>query len=187
MADAPPIDEPLFGAYPRRKKLLILVGVLIGMLMAALDQTVVATALPRVVADLGGFDRFAWVFTAYMLASTALIPMMGKISDMYGRKWVFVGGVVVFMLGSALSGTSQTMGQLILFRAVQGIGAASLMANAFTVLADLFAPAERGKWQGLFGAMFALASVAVALSLRDSTVATASVFLEVLQAGHRGA
>ena len=160
MADAPPIDEPLFGAYPRRKKLLILVGVLIGMLMAALDQTVVATALPRVVADLGGFDRFAWVFTSYMLASTALIPLMGKISDMYGRKWVFVGGVVVFMLGSALSGTSQTMDQLILFRAVQGIGAASLMANAFTVLADLFSPAERGKWQGLFGAMFALASVA---------------------------
>lgn len=152
-------DEPLFGTYPNRTKLFILTGVLIGLLMAALDQTVVATALPQVVADLGGFDRFAWVFTAYMLASTALIPTMGKLSDMYGRKWVFIGGTITFMAGSALAGTSTTMDQLIAFRAVQGIGAAALMANVFTVLADLFSPAERGKWQGLFGGVFAIASV----------------------------
>jgi len=157
----PPRDPnaPVFVAYPTRTKLLILAGVLIGLLMAALDQTIVATALPRVVADLGGFDRFAWVFTAYMLASTALIPVMGKLSDMYGRKWVYVGGMVVFMAGSMLSGTSQSMDQLIVFRGVQGVGAAALMGNAFTVLADLFEPADRGKWQGLFGGVFAIASV----------------------------
>ncbi len=153
------VDAPLFASYPLRTKMKALAGVLIGLLMAALDQTIVATALPRVVADLGGFDRFAWVFTAYMLASTALIPIMGKLSDMYGRKWVYVGGLVIFMAGSVLSGTSQTMDQLIIFRGVQGVGAAALMGNAFTILADLFVPAERGKWQGLFGGVFAIASV----------------------------
>ena len=100
-----------------RTKVLILLGVLIGLFMAALDQTIVSTALPRVVADLGGFDRFAWVFTAYMLASTTLIPIMGKVSDLFGRKWVIVGGMAIFMLGSALSGAAQTMDQLIIFRA----------------------------------------------------------------------
>ena len=143
-----------------RTKVLILTGVLIGLFMAALDQTIVSTALPRVVADLGGFDRFAWVFTAYMLASTTLIPIMGKVSDLFGRKWVIVGGLAIFMLGSALSGAAQTMDQLIIFRALQGVGAAVLMGNAFTVLADLFAPAERGKWQGVFGAVFGIASIA---------------------------
>ncbi len=134
-------------------------GVLVGLLMAALDQTIVSTALPRVVADLGGFDRFAWVFTAYLLASTSLIPVMGKLSDMFGRKWVYIVGMLIFMLGSMLSGASQQMDHLIIFRGVQGIGAAAIMGNAFTVLADLFEPAERGKWQGLFGATFGLASV----------------------------
>jgi len=152
-------DKPIFGDFSKRKKIMIMVGAMIGLLMAALDQTVVATALPQVVADLGGFDRFAWVFTAYMLASTALIPIMGKLSDMFGRKWVLIGGAFLFMLGSVLCGTASTMNQLIIYRAIQGAGAASLMANTFTILADLFPPADRGKWQGLFGATFALASV----------------------------
>ena len=158
---SPPHDpnRPAFAAYPKRTKFLTLGGVLIGLLMAALDQTIVSTALPRVVADLGGFDRFAWVFTAYLLASTSLIPVMGKLSDMFGRKWVYVVGMLIFMLGSMLSGASQQMDHLIIFRGVQGIGAAAIMGNAFTVLADLFEPAERGKWQGLFGATFGLASV----------------------------
>ena len=158
---SPPHDpnRPAFAAYPKRTKFLTLGGVLIGLLMAALDQTIVSTALPRVVADLGGFDRFAWVFTAYLLASTSLIPVMGKLSDMFGRKWVYVVGMLIFMLGSMLSGASQQMDHLIIFRGVQGIGAAAIMGNAFTVMADLFEPAERGKWQGLFGATFGLASV----------------------------
>lgn len=158
---SPPHDpnRPAFAGYPKRTKFLTLGGVLIGLLMAALDQTIVSTALPRVVADLGGFDRFAWVFTAYLLASTSLIPVMGKLSDMFGRKWVYIVGMLIFMLGSMLSGASQQMDHLIIFRGVQGIGAAAIMGNAFTVLADLFEPAERGKWQGLFGATFGLASV----------------------------
>ena len=158
---SPPHDpnRPALAGYPNRTKFLTLGGVLVGLLMAALDQTIVSTALPRVVADLGGFDRFAWVFTAYLLASTSLIPVMGKLSDMFGRKWVFVIGMLIFMLGSMLCGASQQMDHLIIFRGVQGIGAAAIMGNAFTVLADLFEPAERGKWQGLFGATFGLASV----------------------------
>ncbi|MBT18099.1 MAG: MFS transporter [Dehalococcoidia bacterium] len=159
MTEPLPLDKPIFGDFTKRKKIIIMAGAMIGLLMAALDQTVVATALPQVVADLGGFDRFAWVFTAYMLASTALIPIMGKLSDIYGRKWVLTGGAAIFMIGSVLCGTAFTMNQLIIYRAIQGIGAASLMANSFTILADLFPPAERGKWQGLFGATFALASV----------------------------
>ncbi|MDE2766389.1 MAG: MDR family MFS transporter [Chloroflexota bacterium] len=160
-ASSPPHDwnRPALAGYPNRTKFLTLGGVLVGLLMAALDQTIVSTALPRVVADLGGFDRFAWVFTAYLLASTSLIPVMGKLSDMFGRKWVFVVGMLIFMLGSMLCGASQQMDHLIIFRGVQGIGAAAIMGNAFTVLADLFEPAERGKWQGLFGATFGLASV----------------------------
>ena len=130
------------------------------MLLAALDQTIVATALPRVVADLGGFQQFAWVFTAYMLASTTSIPIMGKLSDMYGRKWVLVGGVVIFLIGSAMSGVSQDMIQLILSRGIQGLGAGSIIANSYAVVGDVFPPAQRGKWMGVVGAVFALAIVA---------------------------
>ncbi len=129
------------------------------MLLAALDQTIVATALPRVVADLGGFDQFAWVFSAYMLASTSSIPIMGKLSDIYGRKWVLVGGVVIFLVGSALCGSAQNMLQLILFRGIQGLGAGSIIANSFTVVSDVLPPAQRGKWMGIVGAVFGIAVV----------------------------
>ena len=143
----------------RRTRVLTLTGVLLGLLLAALDQTIVATALPTVVAELQGFDRFVWIFTAYMLASTAIVPIAGKLSDIYSRKWTSIAGITIFILGSVLCGASQSMTQLIAFRAVQGIGAGVMMANAFTVVADLFPPAERGKWQGLFGAAFGTASV----------------------------
>ena len=146
-------------AITRRAKVFTLAGVLLALMLAALDQTIVATALPTVVADLQGFDRFVWVFTAYMLASTTVVPVAGKLSDIYSRKWTALVGIAIFIVGSMLSGASQSMTQLIVFRAIQGIGAGTIMANVFTVVADLFPPAERGKWQGLFGAAFGIASV----------------------------
>ena len=145
---------------PWTRIMVSVLGMLLAMLLAALDQTIVATALPRVAADLGGFDQFAWVFTAYMLASTSSIPIMGKLSDIYGRKWVLAAGVAIFLLGSALCGISQDMLQLILFRGVQGIGAGSIIANSYAVVGDVFPPAQRGKWMGVVGAVFALAIVA---------------------------
>jgi EmrB/QacA subfamily drug resistance transporter len=144
---------------PRARIVVTVIGVLLGLLLAALDQTIVATALPRIVSDLGGFDRFAWVFTAYMLASTAGLPIAGKLSDIYGRKPLYLAGIAIFILGSILSGTSQSMTQLILFRGLQGLGAAVIMANAFAVVGDIFPPAERGKWMGIFGAVFGIASI----------------------------
>ena len=144
---------------PKRRLVTTVIGVLLGLLLAALDQTIVATALPRVVAELGGFEHFAWVFTAYMLASTVGLPIAGKLSDLYGRKPLYMIGIAVFMVGSILSGISQSMMQLIVFRGLQGLGAAVIMANAFAIVGDLFPPAERGKWQGIFGAVFGIASI----------------------------
>ena len=134
-------------------------GTLLAMFLAALDQTIVATALPRVVADVGGFGQFAWVITAYMLASTTSIPIMGKLSDMHGRKWILVGGVVIFLAGSALAGSAQNMIQLILFRGVQGLGAGSIIANSYAVVGDIFPPAQRGKWLGVVAVVFVMAIV----------------------------
>ena len=116
-------------------------------------------ALPRVIGDLGGLDLFAWPITSYMLASTAVVPVVGKLSDVYGRKPFIVAGIVIFVAGSALAGTSGSMWELIGFRTVQGLGAGLIMANAFTSLGDYFAPAERGRWMGLLAGTFALASV----------------------------
>ena len=134
-------------------------GTLLALLLAALDQTIVATALPRVVADLGGFDQFAWVFAAYMLASTTSIPIMGKLSDIYGRKWVLVGGVVIFLVGSALCGIAQDMMQLIFFRGIQGLGAGSIIANSYAVMGDVFPPAQRGKWTWVVASVFVIAII----------------------------
>jgi len=143
----------------RARIVWILVGVLSGLLLAALDQTVVATALPKIVEDLGGFSHYAWVFTAYMLASTTTIPVLGKLSDLYGRKVTYLAGLAIFILASILNGLSATMTQLILFRALQGIGAGIILSNTFTVIGDIFPPAERGKWQGIIGGVFGIASV----------------------------
>ena len=141
------------------RAIITVFGMLLALLLAHLDQTIVATALPRVVSDLGGFDQIAWVFTAYMLAVTTSIPIMGKLSDMYGRKRVLVGGVVVFLAGSALAGSAQDMTQLILFRAIQGLGAGSIAANSYAVVGDIFPPLQRGKWVGVVGIVFALAII----------------------------
>jgi len=140
-------------------KWIVLVGVLMGLFVAALDQTIVATALPAIIADLHGIDLLAWVPAGYLVASTTTVPIYGKLSDLYGRRSIMLVGLLVFLAGSALCGIAASMMQLILFRVLQGIGAAALTSSAFAVIADLFVPAERPRYQGLFGGVFALASV----------------------------
>jgi EmrB/QacA subfamily drug resistance transporter len=143
----------------QRSKVLILVGVLLGLFLSALDQTIVSTALPRIVADLKGIELIGWVSTSYLLASTAMVPIYGKLSDIYGRKYVLLFGITVFLLGSLLCGLAADMTQLVFFRGLQGFGAAALTSTAFAIPADLFAPAERARYLGLFGAVFGLSSV----------------------------
>ena len=130
-----------------------------GIFLASLDQTIVGTAMPRIVADLGGFDRFTWITSSYIVASTAAVPIVGRLSDLYGRKSFYLAAVVVFLVGSALAGLSQSMNQLIVFRAIQGLGGGSLMALAFVAVGDLFPPADRGKYQGFVAAVFGMSSV----------------------------
>ena len=120
---------------------------MMSLLLAALDITIVATALPRIVADLGGLGQISWVLTADLIMSTTLVPIVGRASDIYGRKPTFIVGIVIFLVGSILSGVSQNMLQLVLSRGIQGGGAGFLLANTFTVIGDIFPPAERGKWQ----------------------------------------
>jgi EmrB/QacA subfamily drug resistance transporter len=150
------IDTPRF---TRRETLLTMAGVLLVMLLASLDQTIVGTAMPHIITDLQGFDRYTWVTTAYLLTSTVMVPIYGKLSDIFGRKPIFLIGVVLFLIGSAASGAAQTMNQLIAFRAFQGLGAAALLPIAIAVVGDLFTPRERGKWQGLTGGVFGLSSI----------------------------
>jgi EmrB/QacA subfamily drug resistance transporter len=142
-----------------RSKAVILVGVLLGLLLAALDQTIVSTAMPRIVSELQGIELLAWVTTSYLLASTTMVPIYGKLSDLYGRKAILLFGIVVFLVGSALCGIAPTMLTLVIFRGIQGLGAAALTSTAFAVPADLFVPAERPRYQGIFMAVFGLASV----------------------------
>lgn len=147
------------GQLTHRQILVVFSGLMLGMFLAALDQTIVATALPTIVSDLGGLNHLSWVVTAYLLTSTASTPLYGKISDLYGRKIMFQAAIVIFMIGSALSGVSQNMGELIAFRAVQGLGAGGLMAMALAIIGDIVSPRERGRYQGYTGAVFAIASV----------------------------
>lgn len=144
----------------RNSKVMVMVGVMLAMLLAALDQTIVATALPKIVRDLNGFSHFSWVFTAYMLSSAVTVPIYGKLSDIYGRRGFYLAGVAIFLVGSMLSGLAQDMSQLIIFRGLQGIGGGAIMVQSIAVVGDLFPPAERGKWQGLIGGIFGIASVA---------------------------
>jgi EmrB/QacA subfamily drug resistance transporter len=137
----------------------VLAALMLTLLLEALDQTIVGTALPKITAYLQGIDRYTWVVTAYLLASTTMIPIIGKISDQFGRKWLIVTGVVIFLAGSALSGASQTMNELIAFRAIQGLGAGTGIALVFTVVGDIFPPAERAKWQGVFSSVYGFSSV----------------------------
>jgi len=139
---------------------IVFSGLMLGMLLAALDQTIVSTALPTIVGELGGLTHLSWVVTAYLLASTASTPLYGKLGDLYGRKIIFQVAIVIFLVGSALSGLSQNMGELITFRAVQGLGAGGLMASSLAIIGDVVAPRERGRYQGYMGGVFAFASVA---------------------------
>ena len=141
-----------------RQILLVYSGLALGMLLAALDQTIVATALPTIAGDLGGLNHLSWVVTAYLVASTASAPLYGKLSDLYGRKPLFQLAIVIFLIGSALAGLSQTMLQLILFAACRAWAPAA-DRPAQSIVGDILSPRERGKYQGYLGAVFALASV----------------------------
>src|SRR5215211_1339473 len=133
---------------------------MLGMLLAAIDQTIVATALPTIVGDLGGLEHLSWVVTAYLLAQTVVTPLYGKLGDQYGRKIVFQTAIVIFLIGSALCGISQNLPQLIVFRAIQGFGGGGLIVTATAIIGDVVPPRERGRYQGIFGAVFGFASVA---------------------------
>src|SRR5450755_4918099 len=143
-----------------RRRVLIVIGALtLGMFLAALDQTVVATALPTIVGDLHGASHLTWVVTAYLLSSTVSTPLWGKLGDLYGRKIFFQAAIVIFLVGSVLAGLSTSMLELIAFRAVQGIGGGGLMIGAQAIVGDVVAPRDRGKYQGIFGAVFGVTSV----------------------------
>ena len=144
----------------QREVLFAFSAMMLATLLAALDQTIVATALPQIVSDLQGFQDLSWVVTAYLLATTVTVPLYGKLSDLYGRRRLFVVSISIFLVGSALCGTAQSMGELIAFRALQGIGAGGLLPLSQAAIADLFSPRERGKYQGYIGSMWAAAAVA---------------------------
>ncbi|WP_262385986.1 MDR family MFS transporter [Hymenobacter sp. BT491] len=157
------------GSLTHRHKMLTFAGILLAMFLGSLDQTIVSTALPRIVADLHGLDRFTWVATAYLVASTTLVPIYGKLADTYSRRTIEVTAVCIFLTGSMLCGLAGEFGtlpilgdgmsQLIIFRGIQGVGGAGLFALAFIIIADLFPPSERGKYQGFTGAVFGTSSV----------------------------
>jgi len=151
-------DDPALG-LDRRTKFEILGAIMLGLFLGALDQTIVGPVLPTIVTQLHGADLYTWVVTVYLLTSTVSVPIYGKLSDLYGRKQLLVGGIVLFLIGSALSGLSQEMWQLILFRGIQGIGAGALFPISLAVIGDLFTPAERGKYQGLFGLVFGVSFI----------------------------
>ncbi|GGT62806.1 MDR family MFS transporter [Streptomyces lateritius] len=151
---------PAPGEGHSHRTVLVAIGaLLLGMLLAALDQTIVSTALPTIVSELGGMEHLSWVVTAYMLAATAATPLWGKLGDQYGRKKLFQTAIVLFLIGSALCGIAQNMPQLIAFRAVQGLGGGGLMVLSMAIVGDLVSPRERGRYQGLFGAVFGATSV----------------------------
>src|SRR5512133_1947981 len=151
-AAAPPIT-------PREVK-TVFAGLMLALTLASLDQNIVGIALPVIVSDLGGLGHLSWVVTSFLVTSTATTPLYGKLSDMYGRKPLFLIAIVIFLAGSCLCGLSQSMMQLVIFRGIQGLGAGGLMVLAMTTIADLVAPRERGRYQGLFGAVIAFSSIA---------------------------
>jgi len=155
---ASPVHEPE-GGYSHKQILVIMSGLMLGMFLAALDQTIVSTALPTIVGDFHRTDLLSWVITAYLLTSTAATPLWGKAGDLYGRKRVFQLAIVVFLIGSVLCGAAQNMYQLIAFRGIQGIGGGGLISLVFAITGDVIPPRERGRYQGYFGGVFGLSSV----------------------------
>ncbi|MEJ7704944.1 MAG: MDR family MFS transporter [Geodermatophilaceae bacterium] len=154
-------EAPETSTYLSHKQIiLVMIGVMSGMLLAALDQSIVGTALPTITSELGGLDKLSWVVTAYLLTATAVTPLWGKISDLYGRRLIFQIAISIFLVGSALCGFSQNIEQLIAFRALQGIGGGGLFAIALSIIGDVIAPRDRGRYQGYFGAVFGVSSVA---------------------------
>src|ERR1700719_2703554 len=153
--------EPAAGGtfLPPRQVMIILPGLLMAILLAMLDNLIVSTALPRIVGDLGGVAHLSWVVTAYILAATITTPFYGKLGDMYGRKRLFIFAIVVFLVGSALSGLASSMTMLIVFRALQGLGAGGLMVGAMATLGEMVPPRERGKYMGYFMVVMMLATV----------------------------
>jgi EmrB/QacA subfamily drug resistance transporter len=157
-AGAPVPDGPSYLTH--REIIQVMIGLMAGMFLAALDQSIVGTALPRIVSDLGGLEHLSWVVTAYLLTSTASTPLWGKISDLRGRRPMFQLAIIIFLLGSLIAGSAQSMEMLIGGRAVQGLGGGGLMALALAIIGDIIPPRERGKYQGMFGAVFGVSSVA---------------------------
>jgi EmrB/QacA subfamily drug resistance transporter len=151
------VPEPVAIQVSQRARLEIVGAVMLALFLGALDQTIVGPVLPRIASALDGVDLYVWVVSAYLVTSTAAIPVYGKLSDYYGRRPMLIIGIVLFLVGSVLSGLSQTMWQLIAFRGIQGLGAGALFPIALAIVGDLFTPAERGKYQGLFGAVFGVA------------------------------
>ena len=154
-----PAPQSLDSLSPRQVRVII-GGLLLVLLLAALDSTIVATALPTIVGEMGGLTHLSWVVTAYLLAQTVVTPLYGKLGDLYGRKKVVQVGIVIFLAGSALCGLAQSMTQLIVFRAVQGLGGGGLMVTTQAVVGDVVPPRDRGRYQGIFGAVFGLSSIA---------------------------
>ena len=153
------MSQPMTHGLSRNRTILATAGTMLALLLAALDQTIVGTAIPRIVADLNGLDRLAWVTTAYLVTSTTMTPIAGKLGDLFGRKPFLLAGMIGFVVASAFCGLAQDMTQLIVFRGIQGIFGGVLFATVFSVIGDLFAPAQRARAQGLFGGVFGLASI----------------------------
>ncbi len=153
------IQPNKYSILPKRQVILTMAGIMLALFLASLDQTIVGTALPRIIADLGGFSQYTWVLTSYLVATTVTVMIAGKLSDLYGRKWVLMSAIVVFIIGSILCGVSDTMNQLIIFRGIQGIGAGAIMGLTFIIIGDLFPPSERGKYAGFLSGVFGISSV----------------------------
>src|SRR5215208_1320470 len=153
-------DKPMQNELSTRQVHIIIGGLLLALLLAALDSTIVATALPTIVGEMGGLPHLSWVVTAYLLAQTVVTPLYGKLGDLYGRKKVVQVAIVIFLIGSGLCGLARSLTQLIVFRAVQGLGGGGLIVTTQAVIGDIVPARDRGRYQGIFGAVFGLASIA---------------------------